>query len=92
MVVDSYKWLPTGSGLIYNGYYTNPRIIELLGLEVRPPQGHQVEQGDITLIENVKSRGITYRAVLEAVSEVPGLLLPRPTGGFPRRRSLSRSM
>ena len=47
----------------YNGYYTDPRIVELLGLEARPPQplGHQVEQGNITLIENVKNRGIAYR-------------------------------
>ena len=49
----------------YNGYYTNGRIVELLGLEARPPQplGHQVEQGNITLIENVKKRGIVYRDV-----------------------------
>ena len=47
----------------YNGYYTDPRIVELLGLEARPPQplGHQVDQGNITLIENVKSRGVAYR-------------------------------
>ena len=49
----------------YNGYYTDPRIVELLGLEARPPQplGHRVGQGNITLIENVKNRGIVYRAV-----------------------------
>ena len=49
----------------YNGYYTDPRIIELLGLEARPPQplGHRVDQGNITLIENVKNRGIAYRPV-----------------------------
>ena len=47
----------------YNGYYTDPRIVELLGLEVRPPQplGHRVDQGNITLIENVKNRGIAFR-------------------------------
>ncbi len=49
----------------YNGYYTDPRIVELLGLEARPPQplGHRVDQGNITLIENVKNRGIVYREV-----------------------------
>ena len=49
----------------YNGYYTNSRIIELLGLEARPPQprGHQLEQGDLGLIESVKNRGIAYRQV-----------------------------
>ena len=49
----------------YNGYYTDLRIVELLGLEARPPQplGHSVNQGNITLIENVKNRGIAYREV-----------------------------
>ena len=49
----------------YNGYYTDLRIVELLGLEPRPPQplGHSVNQGNITLIENVKNRGIAYREV-----------------------------
>ena len=49
----------------YNGYYTDPRIVELLGLEARPPQplGYRVDQGNITLIENVKKRGIAYREV-----------------------------
>ena len=49
----------------YNGYYTDSRIVELLGLEARPPQplGHRVEQGNITLLENVKNRGIAYREV-----------------------------
>lgn len=47
----------------YNGYYTNPKILELLGLEARPPQprGHRLEQGNLRLIENVKKRGIAYR-------------------------------
>ena len=49
----------------YNGYYTDPRIVELLGLEARPPQplGHRVDQGNFTLVENVKNRGTAYRAV-----------------------------
>ena len=49
----------------YNGYYTNSRIIELLGLENRPPQpkGHQIETGHLGLIENVKKRGTVYRVV-----------------------------
>ena len=47
----------------YNGYYTNARVIELLGLEGRPPQprGYELEQGDFSLIENVKKRGQAYR-------------------------------
>jgi hypothetical protein len=47
----------------YNGYYTDPRVVKLLGLEVRPPQplGHRVDMGDIRLIENVQNRGTVYR-------------------------------
>jgi hypothetical protein len=49
----------------YNGYYTNPRVLELLGLEARPPQprGYRVEMGDFSLIESVKKRGRAYREV-----------------------------
>jgi len=47
----------------YNGYYTDPRVVELLGLEVRPPQpkGHQLDQGDFRPLESVKKRGVIYR-------------------------------
>lgn len=49
----------------YNGYYTNPRVLKLLGLEARPPQprGYRVEMGDLSLMENVKKRGRAYREV-----------------------------
>ena len=47
----------------YNGYCTGQRIVDLLGLEARPaqPLGHRVDQGNATLIEKVKNRGIAYR-------------------------------
>ena len=47
----------------YNGYYTDPRIVELLGMEGRPPQpgGHQVGQGDLSPLERVIQRGIVFR-------------------------------
>jgi hypothetical protein len=47
----------------YNGYYTNPQVIGLLGLEARPPQprGHQLDRGDLSFMENVRKRGIVYR-------------------------------
>ena len=47
----------------YNGYYTNPRIIEALGLEARGPQprGYRVEMGNVSLMENVQRRGRIYR-------------------------------
>lgn len=47
----------------YMGYYSNPLVVELLGLEVRPPQprGHQLELGDLSALENVKQRGAVWR-------------------------------
>lgn len=47
----------------YNGYYTDPRVVELLGMEARPPQpgGHQVGQGDLSPLERVIQRGIVFR-------------------------------
>lgn len=47
----------------YNAYYTHPRVLGLLGLEVRPPQprGHHVEPLDLGLLEGVKRRGKAYR-------------------------------
>ena len=47
----------------YNGYYSNPRIVQLLGLEPRPPQprGNRVERGDLSSLEVVVERGQAYR-------------------------------
>ena len=49
----------------YTGYYTDPRITELLGPDVRPPQplGYPLEAGDLSLLENVRKRGPIYRKV-----------------------------
>ncbi len=49
----------------YNGFYTNSRVIQLLGLEDRPPQpkGHQLETGNFALLESVMKRGTVYRPV-----------------------------
>jgi len=47
----------------YNFYYTQPKVLMLLGLDVRPPQpkGFQLEAGDFSLLEKVTKRGILYR-------------------------------
>ncbi len=47
----------------FNGYYSNPQVVEALGLEPRPPQprGHEVEIGDFGSLEAVQSRGQAYR-------------------------------
>ena len=49
----------------YNGYYMDPEVIALLGLEVRPPQpkGYMVEPGDLSGLERVKRRGQVHREV-----------------------------
>ena len=49
----------------YCGYYINPKIVELLGLELRSPQpeGYGLESSDLSLLENVKKRGQIYRNV-----------------------------
>ena len=62
---DDPEYFETLVRQTYNGYYTNPSIIELLGLEARPPQprGHLLEQGNLSLLENVRKRGIAYREV-----------------------------
>ena len=47
----------------YSGYYINPKIVELLGLESRSPQpkGYELEPGDFSLLANVRKRGQVYR-------------------------------
>lgn len=47
----------------YNGYYSNPQVVEALGLEPRPPQpqGHTVEMGDFSTLDGVVARGTAYR-------------------------------
>ena len=47
----------------YNGYYSNPKIVQLLGLDPRPPQprGNRVERGDLSALEAVAERGQAYR-------------------------------
>jgi hypothetical protein len=47
----------------YSGYYSNPTVIRLLGLEVWPPQprGYHLEPFDLGLLDNIKQRGLLYR-------------------------------
>ena len=48
----------------YNGYYTNPKVVELLGLDPRPPQprGNRVERGNLGSLQAVADRGQAYRS------------------------------
>ena len=45
-------------------YYGDDRVLQSLGLEVRPPfpKGYEVPVGDLTLLEPVRRRGRIYRA------------------------------
>ncbi len=47
----------------YNGYYSNPKVVELLGLDPSPPQprGNRVERGDLSSLMAVIERGQAYR-------------------------------
>ena len=47
----------------YNGYYSNPNVVELLGLDPRPPhpRGNRVERGDLSSLQVVVERGQAYR-------------------------------
>ena len=49
----------------YMGYYSDPRVVALLGMEARPPQplGYELEPGDLGPLENVRKRGRIYREV-----------------------------
>ncbi len=49
--------------LTYVGYYSNPKVVARLGLEARPPHplGYELEQGDLSLLDNVTRRGPIYR-------------------------------
>ena len=49
--------------LTAQAYYQDPRVLESLDLEPRPPfpKGQEVPQGDWSLLEPVKERGKRYR-------------------------------
>ncbi len=49
----------------YAGYYSNRRVIELMGLEARPPQplGFDLDPFDPTAVEHIKERGKIWRDV-----------------------------
>ena len=48
-----------------SAYYQNDRVISALGLEPRPPypEGHEVEAGDLSLLDPVRKRSKLYREI-----------------------------
>ena len=51
------------SGVILQCYYRDDRVMRSLGMEPRPPfpKGHEVEQGDWSLLDPVRQRPKLYR-------------------------------
>ena len=49
----------------YNGYYTTPEILRLIGTDGRPPQplGYELEKGNLELLKKVQDRGQIWRDV-----------------------------
>ena len=49
----------------YNGYYTTPQVLRLIGTEGRPPQplGYELEEGNLDLLKKVKDRGQIWREI-----------------------------
>jgi len=57
-------FLPAFLFLVYSGYYTDPRVVEMLGFEARPPhpQGYEMKPDDLeSLLAPVRRRGRMYR-------------------------------
>ena len=46
-------------------YYRDPRVLEAIGVEPRPPfpKGYEVGQGDFSLLDPVRARGPIWREV-----------------------------
>jgi len=55
--------LPTLAFLTYAAYYQDPRVLEALGREPRPPwpKGFTIPPGDLSGLEAVRARGPVYR-------------------------------
>src|SRR5438132_3657989 len=60
---DDQFFLPAFLFLAYSGYYTDPRVVEALGLEPRPPHptGYTMEPDDLSVLDPVRRRGKMYR-------------------------------
>jgi hypothetical protein len=56
-------FMPAFLFLVYSTYYQNPRVLQALGLEARPPhpKGHEMEPIDLTLLDPVRRRHGMFR-------------------------------
>jgi hypothetical protein len=58
-------FLPGLMFLTYAGYYQDPRVVEALGLEPRPPfpKGYDMEPNELSLLDEVRQRPTLFRTV-----------------------------
>lgn len=65
LAAEQPAFLPALLFQTFTGYYQNPRVLEGLGLEGRPPhpKGYPLETGDLGLLDAVRERGPFYREV-----------------------------
>ena len=61
--VENPRFFETLLAHAYNGYYTNPEVLEALGMDARAPQptGHQVSRGEFSALDAVTRAGQAYR-------------------------------
>lgn len=59
----SHSLVRTIGSIALQNYYCDPRVLESLGAEPRAPfpQGFEVKQGDLSLLDPVRARGMIYR-------------------------------
>lgn len=59
----SHSLVRTIGSITLQSYYCDPRVLESLGAEPRAPfpQGFEVKQGDLSLLDPVRKRGVIYR-------------------------------
>lgn len=59
----SHSVVRTIGSITLQSYYCDPRVLESLGAEPRAPfpQGFEVKQGDLSLLDPVRARGVIYR-------------------------------
>jgi hypothetical protein len=55
--------VPTLSFVVFIAYYQDPRVLEALGREPRPPfpKGFELPAGDLSSLDRVRARGPIYR-------------------------------
>lgn len=63
LAAQAPAFLPTLAFLSFLAYYQDPRVLEALGREPRPPwpKGYELPAGDLSGLDAVRARGSIYR-------------------------------